>query len=319
MSPLIVKPFLSGQSAALNATDHHANTTTGAVPSVSGAYWLGLLPLVAAGLGFLSCTCKAKYRLQEPISQVSVPTQINKLGRLIIILFLFAAFLMLYVGIETAYGGYLFTFGVKSSLSMSKDDAAYLLSGFWGSFALSRLAAVPLSHYIRPMKLLLLDIIGCFVGSALLVSQFSSGCIFASNTKLWVGTVLQGIFMASVFPASMSWAEYYFEVSGRTASILVCGATFGEMIVPLLVGNLIATVGPCVLMYTTFIIIIFVFIIFITIITFGKFVRKKDATLEMHYQKRQQEPLGQGQLKDDEVLRLLKTSDTGLLNDTDIL
>lgn len=315
VAPLLVKPFLTTPGYPPNATIHSNASTSSTIPPIAWAFWLGSIPFLVTGLGFLFFVFMRSCKIQELQARMPAAVRNKQLGSKVLILSLFFAFLMLYVGLEVAYGGYLFTFGVKSNLHMGKDAAAYLVSVFWGCFALSRLAAVPLSRHIRPAKLLVVDIAGCFLASAVLASQFSEGCYFADHTKLWVGSALFGISMASVFPATFSWAEYFFDVSGRTSSLLVVGACLGEMLVPLLVGNLFTTVGPCVLMVSTLVISILVFLVFLAILIVGKYLRRHSPSVRMHYQKKQQEPLIDS--NKDEVLRLLKHTSEILSNDVD--
>ena len=331
VAPLIVQPFLQESNLSPSCTQSNStqcanntrlnitgnnysdtclNTTSGSTLHVTWAYWISPIPLAIAAVGLLVFVFIKACSLQDTQTQKEDAPK-NKHGSLmfrIIILSLFSVFLLLYVGVEVAYGGYIYTFGRKSQVQMSKDNAAFLTSGFWGSFAFARLASVPISKYLRPSKMLCLDMVGCLLGSVVLVSQFKDGDCGASDlTKLWVGTVILGISMASVFPSAINWAEYFVTVSGRTASVLVVSAACGEMLIPLAVGNTIGkTVGPCSLMACVFVISVLTIVTFLLIVGTSRYFKRNSAFAGMLYQRSQKQEEGRGERQPDEVLELLE-------------
>ena len=285
------------------------------------AYWISSIPLAIAGVGFLvfvfikSCSLQDKDTKDEDAPK----TKQGSLMYRVTILSLFSVFLLLYVGLEVAYAGYIFTYGYTSNVAMSKDSSAFLTSGFWGSFALARLAAVPISRYLRPSKILFLDLMGCVLGSVVLISQIKDGdCCAADSTKLWVGTVILGVSMASVLPAALSWVEYLLTVSGRTASVLVVASSCGEMLIPLAVGRTIGdTVGPCSLMACAFVISILTFVTFLLILATGRYFKRNSAFAGMLYQRSQKQEEGRRGRQPDEVLELLEQNNEEFFNNGD--
>ena len=332
VAPLTVQPFLSDSYSPSNCTDpsfqnnitngpnstvhstqytkHTSNTTSGDTMPVTWAYWISSIPLAATGIGFLVFVFIKACSLQntETQKEEGPKTKQGSLMYRIIVLFLFSVFLLLYVGLEVAYGGYIFTFGRTTRKAMSEDSAAFLTSAFWGSFALARLASVPISRYLRPSKMLWMDMAGCLLGSVVLLSQLKDGdCRASDMTKLWVGTVLLGISMASVFPSTVSWAEYFVTVSGRTASILLVASSFGEMLIPLAVGNTIGnTIGPCSLMACAFVISVLVLVTFLCILATGRYFKRNSTFAGMLYQRSQRQEEERGARQTDEVLDLLE-------------
>ena len=145
-------------------------------------------------------------------------------------------FFFVYVGVEVGYGGYLFTYAVEyPDIAISKSQAAWLTSVFWGTFAGGRLLAIFLASRLSPMKLLVFDLVGSIAASVCLI-------IFHTNvTALWVLTGLLGLCIASVFPSGIHLIEVYIDVTGRVASTFVVGAALGEAAVPLLVSNLLSS------------------------------------------------------------------------------
>ena len=297
------------------------NETDGSTFPVIWAYWISSIPLAIAGVGFLvfvfikSCSLQDKDTKDEDAPK----TKQGSLMYRVTILSLFSVFLLLYVGLEVAYAGYIFTYGYTSNVAMSKDSSAFLTSGFWGSFALARLAAVPISRYLKPSKILFLDLMGCVLGSVVLISQIKDGdCCAADSTKLWVGTVILGVSMASVFPAALSWVEYFLTVSGRTASVLVVASSCGEMLIPLAVGRTIGdTVGPCSLMACAFVISILTFVTFLLILATGRYFKRNSAFAGMLYQRSQKQEEGRRGRQPDEVLELLEQNNEEFFNNGD--
>ena len=315
VAPLIVQPFLqdnpiNGTSITNNSCSNH---TSGSTISVTWAYWIGSIPLAVTGVGFMAFAlvkaCHVQSSIQTQKEETPKPNQ-GSLTYKVVILSLFSAFLLLYVGMEEAFGGYIFTFGVTSNPKMTNENAAFLTSAFWGSFALARLASVPLARYLRPSKMLWIDMIGCLIGSAVLVSQFSDGqCDTAHPTKLWAGTIILGVSMASVFPSAINFAEYFVTVSGKTASVLVVGSSFGGMLVPLAVGHTIVTssVGPCSLMACSLIISVLTLATFLSIKGASSyFKRHGDGFVGMRYQPNQEKDEEGSKREPDEVLQLLE-------------
>ncbi|XP_022105943.1 sodium-dependent glucose transporter 1A-like [Acanthaster planci] len=142
-------------------------------------------------------------------------------------------FYFLYVGAEVTFGGYIFTFATQAQDGklMNETSASLLNSAFWGSFATGRGLSICLASVLEPHMMLILDMVGCIASSIAL-----SWCGDTNSIVLWVGTVVLGLSMASLFPAGISWLESYHRVTGSMATILVVGSAFGEMVFPLLMG-----------------------------------------------------------------------------------
>lgn len=350
VAPLIVQPFLqdispelinvteinsknitnptTNETEIINITTYHLENITNcsiynaseSTMPVTAAYWISSLPLAITAVGFIAFVLIKACSLQDAQNQQENATKNNQgsLSYRVVILSLFSAFLLLYVGLEIAYGGYIFTFGVKSQPTMSEDGAAFLTSAFWGSFALARLASVPLSRYLRPSKMLWLDMAGCLLGSTILVSQISDlECDKSDPTKLWAGTVILGISMASVFPSAINFAEYFVTVSGKTASVLLVAASFGEMLIPFAVGNTIvdSSVGPCSLMVCAFVISILTLLTYLLIVGVSRYFKRNTSFAGMMYQRSQeQHEDGRSKRQPDEVLQLLEQNNEEFFN-----
>ena len=64
-----------------------------------------------------------------------------------------------------------------------------------------------------------------------------------SVPTLWVLTAMYGLGMASIFPTVISVVETYMDVTGGIATTFVVGASAGEMVIPVLLGLTIDTLG----------------------------------------------------------------------------
>jgi hypothetical protein len=138
-------------------------------------------------------------------------------------------FLFLYVGTESGYGSFIFTYAIKQ-VRMQPQDAAYLTALFWFSFAGGRLLGVPLSLRFSSTQLIFADLFGC------IASLLAILIVHDSAPVLWVGTFAYGLSVASIYPSAINYAESHFSVTGRVLSVLVVSASLGEALVPLLMG-----------------------------------------------------------------------------------
>ncbi|KAK3700702.1 hypothetical protein QZH41_015649, partial [Actinostola sp. cb2023] len=172
-----------------------------------------------------------------------------------IITFLCALLLFFFDGLQGAYGGYLYTYAVKSGVHFKSSHAAYLNSLFWCLFATGRFISIFLSMVVRPDKMLLTNMIGCFIAMSVMLY------FHTYPLSLWIGTCLFGLFMSSVFPSTLAAAGLYIEVTGSLTSILIVSSASGEMLLPLLVGKEFIREGPLSFLIVGFVICIFSLII----------------------------------------------------------
>lgn len=158
---------------------------------------------------------------------------------------LIAVFFFLYAGAEVAYGGWIFSFAISEGVA-TETTAAYLTSAFWGALTIGRLIAIPIATRFRNRTIIFADLIGCLAAVGLIILRPQSA------TAVWVGTIGLGLFMASVFPTTLSLAERHLHVSGKTTSYFFVGASVGGMTIPYFIGQQFETVGPLATMTTIF-------------------------------------------------------------------
>jgi FHS family Na+ dependent glucose MFS transporter 1 len=150
---------------------------------------------------------------------------------------LISLLLLLYVGAEAAFGGWIYTYAVALDLS-DATTAAYMVSAFWGALTAGRLLAVPLAARYRPRSLLLADLVGCLASVGILLLWSSS------PAATWLGTLGLGLSMASIFPTAITLAERRIAITGQVTGWFLVSSSIGAMFLPWLIGQLFESVGP---------------------------------------------------------------------------
>lgn len=235
-----VGPFMNGLHAFFGLGAFVAPLIVARVLSATGdihwAYWvfaIAAFPIAA----FI-------WSLPSPASR-SVPAQHAHAPFPILPVVLMVLCFLLYVGGEVGYGNWIATYAVKLNFG-TQVTAAYLTSAFWGSFALARLFGVWVSTRLKPITILSIDFAGCLVSLGLLIFFQDS------STLLWVGTILFGIFQASIFATFMALAEERMHITGTIAGWFLLGAGMGGMILPWLIGQVFEPWGARAMMSLIF-------------------------------------------------------------------
>jgi FHS family Na+ dependent glucose MFS transporter 1 len=170
--------------------------------------------------------------------------------------------MLLYVGAEVGVAGWLYTYAVTLDLA-STTSAAYLTSVFWGALTAGRLLAIPIAARFRPRTILLVDLLGSIGSVALMV--FVQDRAWA----LWVGALSVGLFMASIFPTVIVWAERRMRMSGTVTSMFLVGASLGAMFVPWLIGQMFEARGPGITMVAVLVTLILALGVFLVVMANG--------------------------------------------------
>lgn len=213
------------------------------------AYWLLALYMLPVAIYFIS--------LPSPKPGIAAQSQQNGQINLRLVAMI-SVFYFLYVGAETSYGGWIFSYATSLNLA-DAETAAYLTSILWGMFTIGRLIAIPLASRVTPQRLLTADLVGCVI-SLLLILSFPDSLLI-----LGVGTAGLGFSMASIFPSMMVYAQRRIMLNGRITSWFFVGVGAGAMVVPWLIGQWFEKIGPQVTMWIIFIDFLLVFATFIAI------------------------------------------------------
>lgn len=159
---------------------------------------------------------------------------------------LVAVFFFLYVGAEVSAGGWFFTYTTTLNIA-SEATAARLTSAFWGALTVGRLLSIPIAARLRPRAILFIDLVGCLISICLILLWPNSIGV------IWAGAMGLGLFMASIFPTTLSLAERRMTITGNITSLFFVGASAGGMTVPWIIGQLFESVAPIVVMWAIFI------------------------------------------------------------------
>jgi FHS family Na+ dependent glucose MFS transporter 1 len=130
-------------------------------------------------------------------------------------------------GVESGFSGWLFV--LAQQLGFSESAAARLLSGFWAAFTGGRMLGVVIATRVRPKHMLAADFMGAVVGVVVVLSV-------TNPIGLWAGSLLLGLALASVFPASMALAGESLALTGAVTRWIFVGASLGTITMPWLIG-----------------------------------------------------------------------------------
>lgn len=195
---------------------------------IDWAYWALALMILPAAVLFLY--------IPSPKDHASSTSQASN-GISVMTVVLIASFFFLYVGAESSFGGWIYTYALKRDLA-NATSAAYLTSAFWGALTVGRLVGIPIAARFRPRTILAADLAGCLASISLILLM--PGSLVAT----WVGTLGMGFAQASIFPTVISLAERRMLITGKVTGWFFVGSSLGGMTLPWLIGQLFERIGP---------------------------------------------------------------------------
>ena len=151
-----------------------------------------------------------------------------------------------YVGLDIMSASLLMTFAVKG-LGWTKSQGIAITSCFRGVYSAGRGTGVFLAEVTSPTKMIMFDIL-LFLSGLFVLTIF----INFHDLILWIFISLAGFGMGSFYGASMSWADKYMNVTGKTGSVFITGSWFGLLSLPALTGYLFDNVSPYCYIYACF-------------------------------------------------------------------
>ena len=164
-------------------------------------------------------------------------------GADVLMVLLLALFLLLYIGAEASFGGWIYAWSIEVH-GITAARAATLTSLFWGTLTAGRLLAIPLASRLAPRTLLTGTVIGAAVSLALLASPAGYG----AEVVVWVATAGAGLSMAAVFPTTIAFAGRHMRVTGSSSRWFFVAAGAGGMTIPWVMGRLMDGAGPAAVM-----------------------------------------------------------------------
>lgn len=229
-----VGPFMSGLHFTFGFGAFVAPIVVAQITGLSGdihwVYWLFAIVNIPIALWIWSLpgpTARAK-TADDGESKVQASP---------LILALLVAFFFFYVGLESGFGNWIYTYAITLKLA-DATWAAYLTSTFWGAYTLFRLLGVWISTRASPQNILFADFAVSAIGLGLIL------LVPGSQFALWAGTIILGASIASIFPTMMTLAEQRLHLTGSITSWFFVGAGIGHMILPWLIGQFFEPLGP---------------------------------------------------------------------------
>jgi fucose permease len=154
--------------------------------------------------------------------------------------------LFLYVGIETGFGGMIFTYATKGNI-VSESYASYINSIYWGALTLGRLITILLARKYSPAIILA----GNFSLSVLFLGLI---LIWPSNAgMIWVVSTGLGLALSSVFPTLLALGETRMKITGSITGWFFFGSSLGGTLLPMLLGQVFEYIGSYQMMITLFV------------------------------------------------------------------
>lgn len=151
---------------------------------------------------------------------------------------------MLPIGMERAYGKFLFSLGVTGRLQMSPADGTLLESAFWMSFTAGRMLVTLAATRVSQILLILTELsVNVAATAALAAYGQASGPLLA---------VLSGLFAASLAPLAptmLSWLNLYIEVTAMLTCMAFFASACGAFVYSWMAGYLFQYKGPDSLLY----------------------------------------------------------------------
>lgn len=151
-----------------------------------------------------------------------------------IVTFTFFIFFVV-AGTEIGYAQTLTIFSVKSKLHLTSTQGAYITSGLWTAYTVTRLLCVFLSMRISSLKLLIGDI--CLVSVAAMVLLF----LMPNEWALWLASITLGIGIASAYGAVVGWINTHMHITNKFSATFTVGGATGETMVPFIITYFIDT------------------------------------------------------------------------------
>ncbi|KAF0975797.1 hypothetical protein FDP41_005124 [Naegleria fowleri] len=187
---------------------------------------------------------------------------------------LVALALLNYCSAEGTYGNVLYSYMTSTKL-LDDYEANMLTSGVWLLFTIGRGVAIPISYFVPPFVMLIIDMMGVTVS----ISMF---WIFSTNvTVMSVASLIYGFSIASLYPTTIAIpaSVLKLEITGMMTSLMVLGGSTGAMVGPSATLALFKAIGPKTLFGTVTLNMICLASLFIALYVFGKVLnRKKNAS-----------------------------------------
>jgi FHS family Na+ dependent glucose MFS transporter 1 len=192
--------------------------------------WMVALLAALAAVGVLQAESPRRpAELAEPQTTEMSPSRRH-------LVFSIVVFFYLYVGVESGFAAWLYTYATE--IDMSSGSATALITTFWACFTAGRLLAIVLARSISAFRLV--------VSSSLLaaIALFAMVVARGNPAVVWPATAVLGFAVAPQFPLMIAFAGAQTSLAAATTASFVATAGVANLTLPWCIGQLIAHIGP---------------------------------------------------------------------------
>lgn len=151
-----------------------------------------------------------------------------------------AVWFALYVGVEIGVAGWIYDYARDRGIGGTQTVTA-LGAVFLGSFAVGRIAGVPIARRVSAVGMLAGDHALAILAAAMLVVARDQAI------AIWLAVSLLALGLASMFPSMLSVSDAALPATGTVTSIYMIGSGVGSMTLPVLIGVLLDRQGAAAL------------------------------------------------------------------------
>ncbi|MCD4753183.1 MAG: MFS transporter [Anaerolineaceae bacterium] len=196
-------------------------TSTG---DIYWAYWL-LAILMIPSIVLMFIVPSPVIRHQE---EKQTTTRKNGKGLLVILLVIY---FMFYVGLEAQFGNYIVSYIEAMPFGVESATSYQINSMFWGMITVGRFLVIPIATKLKPRTIITIDTFGIILSFIIMLS-FNNSIV-----SLWIGTILLGLSLASMFPTGIIFAEKQLGLTGKITSYFYLGIGVSGMVFPWIIGQ----------------------------------------------------------------------------------
>lgn len=241
---LIARVFATRSAAALNLLNVFYGVGAVAGPMIAGAtqrswgsaalvIWFGAALLLAQVplLLRLGADLPGVLHMGEPGAQAHSPLRHP-------VLWVSGIILLLYVGSETGFGGWILTY-LERTVEIDASTAALMTSCFWLAITGGRVVATVVGTKLSALTVLISSMSGAVVGALLVVLGQGNAALSTA------GIIVLGVSFGPIYPTTLSIVTASFRrAPGTATSIASAMGGLGGTLLPWLQGNLLQYYGP---------------------------------------------------------------------------
>ena len=252
IGPLVMEPFLGSDAkfdVNLNATKTNISQCSDDSQIEIGfsiaAAIISLFAGIALVFFFIGAPENIKMHTKSDTynSASSKPLSVD-ISFTVVICILYGLYCIACGGREVVHMNWLFSYATVSDLSMSNQEATYLVTANQISFLIGRLVSI-FASYIVPVQLVFF--LNAFVGLGFTV------CLTVLGTQdkmlFWIFSCLASFACSPLIPVGLAWLDRYTEVTAVVLMVMSFGFTVGGFVSQWLAGWMLTNTSPDFVLY----------------------------------------------------------------------